>query len=212
MTAGGTREPIDPVRYIGNRSSGRMGLALAESAIARGANVILITTAGATSLPCEQIHVDTAAEMQTAVLTHLPRASVVIMAAAVADYRVAAPAEQKQKKQQSLTLELIVNDDILRRICADRRPGTTVIGFAAETEDLLSEGRRKLHEKGADAIIANDVSSPDQGIDSDRNAGILITHDFEVELPLSSKRIMADRIFDQLANIRAARKPALTLA
>jgi phosphopantothenoylcysteine decarboxylase/phosphopantothenate--cysteine ligase len=211
ITAGGTREPIDPVRYIGNRSSGKMGHALAASALARGAHVILMTTT-ASPLPAspalEVYRVDTAAELHAAALAHLPRATAVIMAAAVADYRVAAPSEQKLKKTsdpaQSLTLELVRNDDIVRSIVEHRRPGTLVIGFAAETENLLAEGRRKLREKGLDAIVANDVSSPTQGIDSDRNAGVFLTPSDELTLPLSSKRMMADRILAQLPALRAS--------
>jgi phosphopantothenoylcysteine decarboxylase / phosphopantothenate---cysteine ligase len=204
ITAGGTREPIDSVRFIGNRSSGKMGIALAEAALARGAEVILITaaTAGTSSSTWQQIQVNTAAEMQKAVLTELPRASVVIMAAAVSDYRIAHPAEQKQKKTETLTLELTQNEDILRQIVLKRRPNTLVVGFAAETERVLEEGRRKLREKGVDAIVANDVSQPDSGFDSDQNAGVLLTHDEEITLPLSSKREMANRILDHLSSIR----------
>jgi len=212
ITAGGTREPIDSVRFIGNRSSGKMGIALAEAAVARGAEVILVTAAaaGTPSSTWQQIQVDTAAEMQRAVLTELPRASVVVMAAAVSDYRVAHPAEQKQKKRETLTLELTQNEDILRQIVLKRRQDTLVIGFAAETERVLEEGRRKLREKGVDAIVANDVSQADRGFDSDQNAGVLLTHDEEVTLPLSSKREMADRILDQLKSIRMARDVAKT--
>jgi phosphopantothenoylcysteine decarboxylase/phosphopantothenate--cysteine ligase len=199
ITAGGTREPIDPVRFIGNKSSGRMGFALAEASIDRGAQVILITSASnQRSLPCEQIQVNTASEMKQAVLTQLPRASIVIMAAAVSDYRLARPASQKLKTQASLTLELERNDDILKLVVEQRRPGTIVIGFAAETERLLEEGRRKLREKGVDAIVANDVSHPDSGFEVDRNAGVFLTPDTEIALPSSSKRTMADRILDQI--------------
>lgn len=206
VTAGGTREPIDPVRFLGNRSSGRMGHALAEAALARGAQVILITAAlGLPPLACEQIPVTTAAEMQRAVLAHLPRASVVLMAAAVADYRVATVAPHKLKKQPHLTLELTPNPDILRAIIAARRPGTLVIGFAAETapllESLRAEARRKLQEKGVDAIVANDVSTATSGFDVDHNAGILLTPTAEFTLPPGSKRQMADRILDHLPTI-----------
>ncbi len=204
ITAGGTREPIDPVRFIGNRSSGKMGIALAEAALARGAKVLLISAASpASHLACEQVPVTTAAEMQEAVLTHLPHASVVIMAAAVSDYRVDIPAAQKLKKTDRLSLDLVRNEDILRQIVQNRRPGTLVIGFAAETERVLEEGRRKLHEKGVDAIIANDVSQADHGFETDHNAGILLTRGEEVSLPLSSKRAMAESILDHLPTIRA---------
>ena len=206
ITAGGTREPIDSVRFIGNRSSGKMGVALAEAALARGAEVVLITaaTARTSSSTWRQIQVNTAAEMQKAVLDELPHASVVIMAAAVSDYRIAHPVAQKQKKTETLVLELTLNEDILRQIVLKRQRDTLVIGFAAETEHVLEEGRRKLLEKGVDAIVANDVSQSDRGFDSDRNAGVLLMHNEEIVLPLSSKREMADRILDQLKSIKLA--------
>jgi phosphopantothenoylcysteine decarboxylase/phosphopantothenate--cysteine ligase len=205
ITAGGTREPIDAVRYLGNRSSGRMGLAVAEAAHARGAEVILITAAPAPANqpPWQQLQVTTAAEMQAAVLAHLPRATAVFMAAAVADYRVLNPAPHKLKKQPKLTLDLVPNEDILRHIVHRRRPETIVIGFAAETGNLLEEGRRKLHEKAVDAIFANDVSSPDSGFEVDRNAGTLITPTAELPLPPSTKRELADRLLDHLETLRA---------
>jgi phosphopantothenoylcysteine decarboxylase/phosphopantothenate--cysteine ligase len=204
ITAGGTREPIDAVRYLGNRSSGRMGVALAEAAHARGAEVILITAAPkpATQPPWQQIQVNTAAEMQAAVLTHLHRATAVFMAAAVADYRVLNPAPHKLKKQPSLTLELVPNEDILGHIVRQRRPETLVIGFAAETDRLLEEARRKLREKGIDAILVNDVSSPDSGFEVDRNAGTLLTHDAAFTLPPTSKRQMAETLLNHLATLR----------
>jgi phosphopantothenoylcysteine decarboxylase/phosphopantothenate--cysteine ligase len=212
ITAGGTREPIDPVRFLGNRSSGRMGFALAEAACARGAQVILVTAAvPPDSLRCEVSRVSTASEMQAAALSALPRATTVIMAAAVADYRVATPAEAKLKKSEqpseTLNLELVRNEDILAQIVAARRPGTLVLGFAAETQpdpDLLrAEARRKLNAKNLDAIIANDVSSSESGFDVDRNAGILITHGSETVLPSSTKREMADTILAHLAALRS---------
>ena len=203
ITAGGTREPIDPVRFLGNRSSGKMGLALAEAAVARGAKVILVTAAlGEVALAWEVVRVGAAAEMQAAVMENLPRATVVVMAAAVADYRVADVAPQKLKKAGTLTLELVRNEDILQRVVAERRAGTVVIGFAAETEHVLEEGRRKLREKRVDAIVANDVSRADSGFEADRNAGVLLMRGEEIELPLSSKREMADRIFDRLDRLR----------
>jgi len=209
ITAGGTREPIDPVRFLGNRSSGKMGVALAQAAVARGAKVVLVTAAGVeTSLHCEQVPVGTAAEMKAAVLERLPEATVVVMAAAVADYRVKQAATQKLKKQDSLVLELERNEDILRKIVAEKRPGTVVIGFAAETERVLEEGRRKLREKGVDAIVVNDVSRSDSGFEVDRNAGTLLMLDAEVDLPASSKREMAERILDHVGTMRAVRAGA----
>jgi phosphopantothenoylcysteine decarboxylase/phosphopantothenate--cysteine ligase len=203
ITAGGTREPIDPVRFLGNRSSGRMGHALAEAALARGAAVILITAATALpKLPCETHYVETAAQMHEAVLTHLPRATAVLMAAAVADYRVAQPAQQKRKKTDTLTLELVRTPDILADVVQHRSSGTLVLGFAAETERLLDEARRKLREKGLDAIVANDVSLPGLGFDSERNAGVFLTSEDEVALLESSKREMADDILNHLQTLR----------
>lgn len=199
ITAGGTREPIDPVRYLGNRSSGKMGHALAEAALARGAQVTLITAAPPPSISCTVVRVNTAAEMQSAALAHLSTATAVIMAAAVADFRPAHVANGKIKKSSTLTLELIRNDDILAQIVAQRKPETLVIGFAAETSNLLEEARRKLREKHLDAIVANDVSSLDTGIEADHNQGIFLTPHHEAPLPRSTKRLMADRILDQLA-------------
>jgi phosphopantothenoylcysteine decarboxylase/phosphopantothenate--cysteine ligase len=205
ITAGGTREPIDPVRYLGNRSSGKMGFALAEACLARGANVILVTAAPAPeNLAGQQINVSTAAEMQQAVLTHLPKATILVMAAAVSDFRVAQPSQQKLKKHEGLTLEFVVNDDILASVIRHRQPGTLVIGFAAETQNLLEEGRRKLKQKGLDAIVANDVSHPDSGFCVDRNSGFLLTNHEEFELPPSSKREMADHILDCLQRIKSS--------
>ena len=200
ITAGGTREPIDPVRYLTNRSSGKMGHALAEAARARGARVILITTAH-TNIP--HIAVNTAAEMQHAVLAHLASATTVIMAAAVSDYHVATPSSQKLKKSNTLTLELSRNDDILLRVIAHRNAKTLVIGFAAETENLLEEARRKLREKGLDAIVANDVSQSNSGFESNYNAGYFITSSEEIELPHSTKRDMADQILHHLIRHRS---------
>ena len=205
VTAGGTREPIDAVRFLTNRSSGRMGFALAEAALLRGAHVILISTVTERPAPegCEVIHVSTAAEMQHACLAQLARASVVIMAAAVSDYRVLHPGAGKRKKTPTLTLELVQNDDILRQLVLHRSPETLVLGFAAETENLLEAGRRKLYEKGVDAIVVNDVSMPDSGFDSDRNGGTLLTPEKQVAIPASSKLEMAHRILDHLPSLRA---------
>lgn len=210
ITTGGTREPIDPVRFIGNRSSGKMGMALAEAAAARGAGVILIAAnvAGEAMTGCERVQVTTAKEMMDAVMMHLPRSSAVVMAAAVSDYRVVRPAAQKVKKRQEMTLELTQSEDILQQVVLSRDADTVVIGFAAETEHVREEGRRKLMEKGVDAIVANDVSGADGGFEADRNAGYFLTRDEEVELPLTSKRVMADAILDRLKALRAVRTGA----
>ncbi len=205
ITAGGTREPIDAVRFLTNRSSGKMGFALAEAASSRGAHVILISTVPDRLTPeaWEHVRVSTAAEMQQACLAHLARASIVIMAAAVSDYRLLNPTSTKRKKTPTLTLELIQNDDILQQLVCHRRPGTLVVGFAAETEHVLEAGRRKLHSKGVDAIVVNDVSQSGSGFEANDNAGVLLTRDREIVLPLSSKRQMADRILDQLSSLSA---------
>jgi phosphopantothenoylcysteine decarboxylase/phosphopantothenate--cysteine ligase len=148
------------------------------------------------------VHVETAAAMQQAVLERLGEATLVVMAAAVSDYRVAVPAAQKLKKQERFTLELERTSDILRQVVQLRRPGTLVVGFAAETERMLEEGRRKLHEKGVDAIVANDVSRAESGFGVDRNGGWWLTREVESVLPISSKREMAERIFDGVVQMR----------
>ncbi|MCU1223653.1 MAG: Phosphopantothenoylcysteine decarboxylase [Edaphobacter sp.] len=205
VTAGGTREAIDPVRFIGNRSSGKMGYAIAEAAKRRGAKVVVISAPTALAAPagCEVVPVVTAEEMRTAVMEHLPEATMVVMAAAVSDYRVAKVAAQKLKRNGARTLELEPTEDILSEIVAQRRAGTLVIGFAAETEDVLANGREKLRRKGVDAIVVNDVSSCETGFDSDRNAGGLLTRDSAVEIPAMSKTAMAERILDEVAKLRA---------
>lgn len=197
ITAGGTREPLDPVRFLGNRSSGRMGHALADAAAARGARVILVTASPrASAHGVEVARVNTAAEMSEAVLQRLPEASMVIMAAAVADYRPKTLATSKLRRSGPLTLELVPTEDITGKIAASRRPGTRVIAFAAETEDLEANARAKLLRKGADAMVANDVSRSDRGIDSEHNAGLFITREKTTTLPVSTKAEMAERILD----------------
>ena len=208
VTAGGTREAIDPVRFIGNRSSGRMGFAIAEAAERRGARVILIAAPTAIAPPsgCEVVCVTSAAEMQAATLEHLSAATIVVMAAAVSDYTVKA-APQKLKRDQSRTLELEPTTDILRELSTRRNPGTLIIGFAAETENALANGRAKLERKGLDAIVVNDVSSPHLGFDSDNNAGTILTKDSEVAIPPTSKTAMAQRILDQIKDLRTISRP-----
>jgi phosphopantothenoylcysteine decarboxylase/phosphopantothenate--cysteine ligase len=209
ITAGGTREPIDPVRFIGNRSSGRMGYALAEAAIARGAKVILISapTALATPVGCERIDVTTASQMHAAVLAHLPQATIVVKAAAVSDFRPTVVAPQKLKRSGPITLSLEPTEDIAQSVAAHRNPGTLLIAFAAETpndaQDLIRTAREKLGRKGADAIVANDVSQPALGFDSERNAATFITPTREVAFPAQSKSDLAHRILDEVAHLRA---------
>lgn len=206
ITAGGTREAIDPVRFIGNRSSGRMGYALAEAARRRGARVILVSAPVALAAPagCEVVPVVSAAEMRRAVMERLPEASIVVMAAAVSDYRVKDVAGQKLKRAGTRSLELEPTEDILAEVAAKRRDGTLVIGFAAETEHVIENARAKLERKGIDAIVANDVSSTETGFDSEKNAGSFLTHDRAVELSAMKKTEMASRIFDEIRRLRAA--------
>jgi phosphopantothenoylcysteine decarboxylase / phosphopantothenate---cysteine ligase len=206
VTAGGTREAIDPVRFIGNRSSGRMGYAVAEAARKRGACVILISAP--TGLPepagVEVVRVVTADEMRSAVMKRLREATIVVMAAAVSDYRVRSVAAQKIKREaaRAVILELEATEDILRDVVAQRVVGTIVVGFAAETEDTLANGRAKLAGKGVDAVVMNDVSVEGIGFDAEQNAGTFLTKGGEVELPVMSKSKMADRILDEVAKLR----------
>jgi phosphopantothenoylcysteine decarboxylase/phosphopantothenate--cysteine ligase len=204
ITAGGTREPIDPVRFIGNRSSGKMGYALADEAARRGARVVLVSAP--TSLPapagCQLLHVTTAEEMRAAVLARLPEATMVIMAAAVSDYRVVNAAAQKLRREGHRTLTLEPTEDILREVAKRRSAKTLVIGFAAETEDALAVGRAKLARKGADAIVVNDVSGTAAGFDSDSNAGWFCTAGETVEIPAMTKTRMASVILDQAVRLK----------
>jgi phosphopantothenoylcysteine decarboxylase / phosphopantothenate---cysteine ligase len=168
VTAGGTREPIDPVRFLGNYSTGLMGNAIAVEGAGRGAVVTLITTVVPPDDPrLTVVRVDTADELHMAVRTALPDAAVLVMAAAVADYRVAEAAPGKLKKRDHLTLELVATIDILRSLVTDPlREGVMVVGFAAETDDVESNARRKLADKGLDLIVLNDVSRADIGMGS----------------------------------------------
>jgi phosphopantothenoylcysteine decarboxylase/phosphopantothenate--cysteine ligase len=204
VTAGGTREAIDPVRFIGNRSSGRMGFAIAEAARRRGARVILICASTTVEPPagCEIIQVISAEELRVAVMEHLSVATLVVMAAAVSDYTVKQVAAQKLKREGERVLELEPTKDILREITEHRNPGTTVVGFAAETEDMLANGRAKLERKGVDAIVVNDVSSSNLGFDSENNAGSFLTRDGAVAIQAMSKAAMSERILDEVRRLR----------
>jgi phosphopantothenoylcysteine decarboxylase/phosphopantothenate--cysteine ligase len=213
ITAGGTREAIDPARYIGNRSSGRMGYALATAALQRGARVILISAPTHLEVPagCELVHATSAAQMRAAVSAHLPQATILIMAAAVSDFTPRHPESEKIKRTGPLLLELDPTPDILKEASAQRRPGTTIIGFAAETDTaaLLQNARAKLEHKGADAIVANDVSTPGLGFDSDSNSGVFLTCNTQIVIPATSKAAMAHRILDETLTLKAE-QPALT--
>ena len=207
VTAGGTRESLDPVRFLGNRSSGKMGYALAEAAENRGAQVILVS--GPTALPppsrCELIPVTTADEMRQAVLKRMGEATIVIKAAAVADYRPVTVSEQKLKRTGPMTIELAPTEDILAEVVRRRAPGQIIVGFAAETENLRENARAKLLNKGADAIVVNDVTSGRVGIDSDLNAATFLTASTAVEMPEMQKRLLADRILDEILVLRRPR-------
>jgi len=206
VTAGGTREPIDPVRFISNRSSGKMGYALAAAAAARGADVTLVTAPTALAAPggVRAVLVETAQQMREAVQEHFPRADIVIKAAAVADYRPARPAERKIKKEgETLIIELVKNPDILAELGRLKKPGQVLVGFAAETENLLANARRKLTEKNVDLLVANDVTRPGAGFGADTNLVKLIYRDGRVEdLPLLKKTELAHRILDAAIGVR----------
>ena len=213
VTAGGTREALDPVRFLGNRSSGKMGYALAEAARSRGAKVILVSGPTALHPPshCELIKVTSAEQMRQAVLAHLGEATLVIKAAAVADYRPVKVSEQKLKRSGPLTLELAPTEDILAEVVRRRLPGQLIIGFAAETENRVENARTKLLRKGADAIVLNDVASANVGIDADTNAVTFLTATTAIELPEMPKRSLADRILDEILVLRRPRSLVVEL-
>ena len=213
VTAGGTREALDPVRFLGNRSSGKMGYALADAAQSRGARVILISGPSALHAPahCELIKVTTADEMRTAVLERMAEATLLIKAAAVADYRPVNISGQKLKRTGPITLELAPTEDILAEVARRRRPGQLIVGFAAETENSMENGRAKLLRKGADAIVVNDVSGEGIGIDADNNAATFLTPSTAIELPEMPKRKLADRILDEILTLRRPRSLVVEL-
>lgn len=202
VTAGGTREPIDPVRFIGNRSSGKMGYALAAAAAARGAEVVLVSGPSVLSPPAHTkvIQVETTAQMLDAVLSVFDQADVIIKAAAVADFRPLQPAQQKIKKRDgTLVLALEKTPDILEELGRRKKAGQILVGFAAETQDLLANAREKLAKKNLDMIVANDITQPGAGFDTETNVVRLIYRDETVEsLPLMSKRQIADIILDRI--------------
>jgi phosphopantothenoylcysteine decarboxylase/phosphopantothenate--cysteine ligase len=207
ITAGPTREKIDPVRYITNRSSGRMGYALAEAALRRGAHVLLVS--GPTTVrPPDAAHVtrvETAADMRAAVLNLLPQATIVIKTAAVSDYRPKAAAGQKLKRTGPMSLELEPTEDILAEL-AGKKTNQLVVGFAAETENVLENARKKLAKKSLDAIVVNDVSREGVGFDSDRNAVTILTQEDVVEVAETTKWEVAQRVLDQVVILRRRNK------
>jgi phosphopantothenoylcysteine decarboxylase/phosphopantothenate--cysteine ligase len=209
ITVGATREEIDPVRFISNRSSGKMGFALAEAALKRGADVTVVAgvTTAATPRGVRIINALSAEEMSQAVARESAGASVFIGAAAIADYRPAQRAEQKIKKSNdSITLTLERTPDVLSQVAASRSNGMLVIGFAAETENVVENAKEKLLTKKLDAIIANDVTRQDSGFDSATNAITIITKDRNDALPLLSKREAADRILDVIVQLKYAQR------
>jgi phosphopantothenoylcysteine decarboxylase/phosphopantothenate--cysteine ligase len=206
VTAGPTREPIDPVRYISNRSSGKMGYRLAAVAVRRGAEVTLVSGPTTIAPPGGVVFVpvETAEEMREAVLQHAGRATIVVKAAAVADYRVKRPSETKISGKHDLTLELAPNPDILHEV-AERRSGAFVVGFAAETHDVAARAKAKLERKGIDLLVANDVSKAGIGFDADDNEVLLIDRwGGERALPRMSKAAVADAILSHVLSLRAA--------
>jgi phosphopantothenoylcysteine decarboxylase/phosphopantothenate--cysteine ligase len=209
ITAGPTREPIDPVRYIGNRSSGRMGYALAEAALRRGARVVLVTGPTALNAPgaAEVVAVETAEEMRQAVLSRMGEATIIIKAAAVADYKPKQRSQQKIKRRGALSLELEPTSDILAEVAA-KRGSQIVVGFAAETENALENARRKLASKSLDAIVVNDVSRKGIGMDSERNAVTIITPTETIDVPETTKWEVAHRVLDAVVRIKQQRSEA----
>jgi phosphopantothenoylcysteine decarboxylase/phosphopantothenate--cysteine ligase len=202
ITAGPTREKIDPVRYLTNRSSGRMGFALAEAAARRGARVLLVSGPTSVTPPgsAEVTRVETAEEMRAAALKLLPDSNIVIMTAAIADYRPKTQADQKIKCKGPMTLELEPTADILKELSAQRH-GQIVVGFAAETENVLENARKKLASKSLDAIVVNDVSREGVGFDSERNAVTILSEREVIEVPETTKWEVAQRVLDQVVKL-----------
>ncbi len=203
ITAGPTREKIDLVRYLTNRSSGRMGYALAEAALRRGARVLLVSGPTALKPPsaAEVTWVESASQMLEAVLRLLPQASVVIKAAAVADYTIGNPPDEKIKRTGRMTLELDPTTDILTEI-ARRKTSQIVIGFAAETQNIIENARKKLVAKSLDAIVVNDVSREGIGFDSERNAVTILTPSESISVPETTKWDVAQSVLDQAVRLR----------
>lgn len=208
VTAGPTREPLDPVRFISNRSSGRMGFALATEALRRGARVTLVTGPTALKPPwgADVVRVETAAEMEVECLAHLDSCEVVVMNAAVADWRPADVFERKVKKSGTHhTVRLETTNDIAAEI--GRRKGSRIlVAFAAETDDLVNHARQKLASKSADLVVANLVGAPGTGFDSETNEAVLITEETADELPRLSKVELAERVWDRIVEIRTKRQ------
>jgi len=210
VSAGGTREPIDAVRVIANRSSGKQGYAIAEEALARGAAVTLISTVDLpTPTGAELVRVETAAEMQQAMEAHAPAADVVVMAAAVADFRPVAAADHKLKKRDGVPqIVLEPTPDILAGLGAVKPAGQVLVGFAAETDDLEANAQRKLDAKRLDLIVANDVGAPHTGFQHDTNAVTIFAPGAPPRgVPLADKRTIAAAVLDRIVAIRRSAPP-----
>jgi phosphopantothenoylcysteine decarboxylase / phosphopantothenate---cysteine ligase len=211
VTAGGTREPIDPVRFIGNRSSGRMGIALAAAAARRGAEVTLIAANVALPAPAglRRLDVETADQLAAAASAEFASADVLLMAAAPADFRPVEPAAGKLQRQDALDLHLEPTEDILAALTATRTPSQTIVGFAAEHGgEATTRARAKLTRKGADLIVLNDVSDPTIGFESEQNAVTLIDRETETFVPTAPKDTIADAILDKVSQLRSNDVPS----
>jgi phosphopantothenoylcysteine decarboxylase / phosphopantothenate---cysteine ligase len=206
VTAGGTREPIDPVRFLGNRSSGRMGIALAAASARRGADVTLVAANVALPEPAgvRRMDVETAAELAEVAHTEFGTTHVLLMAAAPADFRASEPADDKLKREGSLDLRLEPTEDILAALAASRTAEQTIVGFAAEHGNDVERAREKLSRKGADLIVLNDVSDPTIGFESSDNAVTLISSASETSLPLASKDEIAEQILQRVDQLRSS--------
>lgn len=206
ITAGATRERLDPVRFITNDSSGKMGFAIAEAARDRGAEVTVIRGSVTAEIPAgiRMIRIESARELYDAMMQKAPEQDVIIQAAAVSDYRPAEQKDRKIKKESGsdLTLILTENPDIAKAVGEQKKPGQTLVGFAAETDNLLKNAKSKLGKKKLDLIVANDVTKPGAGFNVDTNIAVLITSDGSTEEPLQTKRQLAERILDKVLEIR----------
>lgn len=207
VTAGGTREPIDPVRFITNRSTGKQGYALAEAAVARGATVTLVTTVDREApIGVEIKHAETASDLRSAVMSCADNYDVIIMAAAVADFQPSLPADRKLKKSEQITnLEIEPTHDFLIDLGKGKSSQQIIVGFAAETEELEKNAKEKLQRKHLDLIVANDVSAPDTGFAHDTNEVLLITGEGKTNVSLTSKRVVADKILDAVLMLRESK-------
>ena len=207
VTAGGTREPIDPVRFITNRSTGKQGYALAEAAVARGATVTLVTTVDREApIGVEIKHAETASDLRSAVMSCADNYDVIIMAAAVADFQPSLPSDRKLKKSEEISnLEIEPTHDFLIDLGEGKSPHQIIVGFAAETEELENNAREKLQRKNLDLIVANDVSAPDTGFAHDTNEVLLITGEGKTNVSLASKRVVADKILDAVLVLRESK-------